>query len=110
VREHLVKPLAERESHSFSRVRPPPHERRVRALQTSAVRDAKGRTFLPFAIDVRFGGGEWREGDIVGCAYVGSGELYVKRGDDYRPATFLLGKASDPVVGVCEAAPGGTKS
>jgi hypothetical protein len=99
-----VKPLADLESHRFSRARPPPRERRVRAVQTTATLDKSGRPFVPFAIDVRFGS-EWHENDIVGCAYTGSGNLFVKRGDTYRPASFLLGKNDAPVSDVCVAAP-----
>jgi hypothetical protein len=100
VEQGLLKPLAEIENHRFSRARPAPTERRVRVLQSKATPDQAGRAFVPFAVDVRFGG-EWREGDIVGCAYLASGELFVKRGDAYRPAAFLLGKVLDPVPGVC---------
>ena len=53
---------------------------------------------------IRFGG-EWHQDDIVGCAYPGTGDLYVKRGDEYRPAAFLLGKNVESVAGVCESAP-----
>ncbi len=105
VQDGLLKPLASLEVRRFSRARPPPHERRVRVTQTSAAKDGKGRAFVPFAIDVRWGADEWHEDDIVGCAYVGNGKLYVKRGDEYRPAAFLLGKNEEPVTGVCEAAP-----
>jgi hypothetical protein len=101
----IVQPLAERAASSFSRARPPPLERRVRALRAIAINDRSGRPFVPFAIDSRFVGGQWQMNDIVGCAYVGRGELFVKRGDGYRPATFLFGKNSDPVPGACEAAP-----
>ena len=102
--EVIVRPLASLQVHSFSRVRQPPVERRVRVLQTSATLDRNGHAFAPFAIDVRFGS-DWHENDIVGCAYTGSGELYVKRGDTYRPASYLLGKYDAAVPGVCEAAP-----
>ncbi len=102
VEDGLVTPLTVLESHRFSRSRPPPRERRVRVLQTTATPDKSGRAFVSFAVDVHFGS-EWIENDIVGCAYTGSGNLYVKKGDAYRPASFLLGKASDPVAGVCEA-------
>jgi hypothetical protein len=88
----------------FSRARLPPRERRVRVTQVTPAVDAAGRPFMAFAIDVRFGGDEWRENDIVGCAYTKSGELFVKRGDDFRPAAILLGKPADPVAGVCKAA------
>jgi hypothetical protein len=100
----LVKPLAERESNRFSRARPAPHERRVRITSSTLANDKSGRPFLPFAIDVRFGS-DWRENDIVGCVYAPAGDIFVKRGDSYRPAAFLLGENVDPVAGVCEAAP-----
>jgi hypothetical protein len=103
VEEGLVKPLAGVEANRFSRARPAPRERRVRVVGTTATLDKAGRSFMPFAIDVRFGQ-EWHENDIVGCVYAGSGDLFVKRGDAYRPAAFLLGKNLDPVAGVCEAA------
>lgn len=99
-----MKPLAEREESRFSRSRPSPRERRVRILQTAASRDKEGNAFVAFAVDVRFGG-EWHADDITGCVYAGSGSIFVKRGDAYRPAAFLFGKNVDPVPGVCEAAP-----
>jgi hypothetical protein len=76
----------------------------VRVIQSIVTLDKSGRAFVPFAIDVRFGS-EWRSNDVVGCVYRGSGELFVKRGNAYRPAAFLLGKNVEPVAGVCEAAP-----
>jgi hypothetical protein len=81
-----------------------PRERRVRLTQATTSVDKRGRAFVPFAVDVRFGD-EWRQNDIVGCVYRGAGELFVKRGDAYRPAAFLFGKNAEPVAGVCEAAP-----
>jgi hypothetical protein len=106
VGDGLVKPLAKHEESGsrFSRSRPPPRERRVRALQTTASVDKRDRSFVPFAIDVRFGSGEWREGDILGCVYRSSGEIFVKVGEEYRPAAFLLGKDVGPVAGACDAA------
>jgi len=104
VEQGLVKPLAQTESSRFSRGRPPPRERRVRVTQSTGTPDKSGRPFLAFAIDVRFGSA-WHENDIVGCAYPGSGDLFVKKGDSYRPSAFLLGKNLEPVAGVCEAAP-----
>jgi hypothetical protein len=100
----LVKPLAALEGRSFSRSRPPPRERRVRVTHATTTLDKSGRAFLPFAVDVRFGS-EWHENDIVGCAYTETGALFVKTGEEYRPAAFLLGKNEDPVAGVCEAGP-----
>jgi hypothetical protein len=100
----LVKPLAERENNRFSRARPAPRERRVRVTASTPSNDKSGRSFLPFAIDVRFGA-DWRENDIVGCLYTSKGSIFVKRGDSYRPAAFLLGENVEPVPGVCEPAP-----
>jgi hypothetical protein len=82
-----------------------PRERRVRVIDTTATLDPAGRPFMPFAVDIRFGDEEWHENDIVGCAYTKTGALFVKKGDAYRPASFLLGKNADPVAGVCEPAP-----
>lgn len=103
VEEGLIKPLANAEGSRFSRARPAPRARRVRVLQSAVTLDSSGHPFAAFAIDVRFGS-EWRENDIVGCAYRDSGRLFVKRGDAYRPAAFLLGKNAAPIAGVCEAA------
>jgi hypothetical protein len=104
VDEGLLKPLAAMEGSRFSRSRPMPHERRVRVIQATTSLDKSGHAFVPFAIDVRFGS-EWHENDVVGCVYRGSGKLFVKRGEQYRPAAFLLGKNAEPVAGVCEVAP-----
>jgi hypothetical protein len=95
-----VKRLAQSQVRKFSRVTPPPTERRVRILQTSATLDKSGRAFLAFVVDIRFGP-EWRN-DIRGCVYKDSGDIYVKKGDAYRPAAFLFGKNVEPVAGVCE--------
>jgi hypothetical protein len=107
VREGLVAPLADYEASTsrFSRARLPPRERRVRITQVTPTVDAGGRPFMAFAIDARWGTGEWHENDIVGCAYTTSGDIFVKRGDDFRPAAILLGKPADPASGVCKAAP-----
>jgi len=67
--------------------------------------DKKGGAFVPFAIDVRFRDDEWHRDDVVGCVYQKSGAVYVKRGTEYRPAEFLLGKNVGAVPGVCETAP-----
>lgn len=98
--------MAEREGSrsKFSRARPIPREWRARVLQETASVDKSGRAFVSFALDSRFGS-EWHEGDYVGCVYRGSGNIFIKSGDQYRPAAFLLGKDLAPVAGVCEAAP-----
>lgn len=103
VEEGLLKPLAQREgSGRFSRERPAPRERRVRLTQDRLSADKQGRAFVGFAVDVRFGNA-WSENDLVGCVYRKSGELYVKRGDAYRPAAFLLGKNVAAAAGACVA-------
>jgi len=76
----------------------------VRITSSTLNSDKSGRAFLPFAIDVRFGS-DWSENDIVGCVYTPKGDIFVKRGDSYRPSAFLLGENVAPVAGVCEAAP-----
>lgn len=101
VERQLVKPLAEQRS-SFSRRRPPPRESRVRVLQEAAATDSQNRAFLPFAVDIRYGD-EWRE-DITGCVYREGSKIFVKRGNEYRPAAYLLGENVEPVAGVCEPA------
>lgn len=104
VEGELLKPLAsfESERSKFSRARMPPRERRVRVTQTTTTLDKDGRAYVPFAVDVRFGEKEWQENDIVGCVYLNAG-IFVKRGEQYRPAAFLLGKNVDPAPGVCVA-------
>lgn len=106
VREGLLAPLAEQEANTsrFSRARMPPRERRLRVTQVTPAVDAAGRPFMTFAIDVRWGD-DWRDNDIVGCAYLKSGDLFVKRGEEFRSAAILLGKPADPAPGVCKAAP-----
>ena len=104
VDEGLVKPLAAREkSGFFSRERPPPHQSRVRTPDPEQT-DPSKRVFASFAIDVRFGNDAWRE-DVVGCVYKDTGKIFVKLGDEYRPAAILLGKNVDAVSGVCVAVP-----
>ena len=107
VEDGLLKPLAAQEASTsrFSRARLPPHERRVRALASTASSDKAGRPFVAFAVDVRFGSAEWHENDIVGCAYLQSGDVFVKRDDGYRPAAFLLGKDVPVTPNACVAAP-----
>ena len=98
----IIEPLARREDNVFSRMRPPPRERRIRVPVASTSADKDGKAFVAFAIDVRFGG-EWTENDLVGCVYRKTGELFVKSGDTFRPAAFLLGKKVDAVAGACVA-------
>lgn len=105
----LVTPLSARERPSrFSRARPPPQQRRVQVSET-LLRDKQGREFVPFQIDEQMAH-EWRDRNIVGCVYRATGNLFVKRGEAYVPAAYLLGKKLGPVPGACEAAPANAKS
>lgn len=103
----LVQPLTKQENAGsrFSRSRQPPRERRVSVTQTSTSQDKRGQAFVPFSVAVRFASGDWIENDIVGCAYRGSGQLFVKSGNEYYPAALLLGKDVEAVPGACEVAP-----
>jgi len=103
VEKGLLKPLADQDKNysMFSRMRPPPRERRVRVTQSTPTVDQAGRAFMTFAVDARWGTEAWHENDITGCAYVSSGDLYVKIGDEFRGAAYLVGKKADPVAGVC---------
>lgn len=97
---NLVGPLAEKENarSKFSRARMPAAERRVRIIDQVAQKDSQGATFVRFAIDERRGYFEdendsgWSLASITGCAYVDKGEVFVQKGEQFRPAAFLLGK------------------
>lgn len=83
-----------------------PRERRVRVTEANPSNDKNGDAFMTFAVDLRFQGStEWSANDIVGCTYVKTGAIFVKRNDEYRPAEYLLGKDVAAVPGVCAAAP-----
>lgn len=102
VRAGLLEPLAERgDGPRFSRAAPIPRERRLRVVSNTLSKDKKGGSFASYEVDVRYGK-EWRL-DIVGCVYKETGQIFVKRGDEYRPAEFLLGADVRPVSGVCVA-------
>ncbi len=104
VQDGLLTPLAKKESErsKFSRVRQVTRERRLVILQKELSRDEKGRAFVVFRADARFGD-EWQS-DIRGCVYRGSGQIFVQRGSEYRPSEFLLGKNVKAVSGVCTEA------
>lgn len=80
-----------------------PSERRVRVLEAAAQKDARGRAFRTFAVDARRYDAKWREDTIVGCLYAHDGSMFVKIGDEYRSASFLLGKKAKkkPPQSVC---------
>ena len=75
----------------------------MRVTQAAPSVDSSGRAYMAFAVDVRRGT-EWQENDLVGCAYTQTGALFVKRGDEYRPAEMLLGKDVAVAPNVCTPA------
>jgi len=105
VQRVLVKPLAAKEDDQsrFSRARLPAQERRVR-VDGELHKDASGKEYLTFAVDARHGllpadsQEGWRRDAIVGCVYVDGGDVFVKSGDKFRPAAFLLGKNVKPAA------------
>ena len=104
----LIKPLAARERNRgrFTRASLPPQARRVRLLDEKPHTDANGDRFFAFAIDARqsdfLGEDEdkvpWRLAAVTGCIYVERGDIFVKSGDAYRPAAYLLGKNLKPAA------------
>jgi len=96
VQKELVSPLVAKEGSQskFSRARLPPRERQVRVIDRELLRDSRGRTFVRFVIDERRGlvDDAWNASTITGCAYLSRSEIFVQKGDQYRPADFLLGK------------------
>lgn len=105
VQRVLIKPLAAKEDDQsrFSRARLPAQQRRVR-LDGELHKDAGGNSFVTFAVDARHGvvaandESSWRRDAITGCVYVDRGEVFVKSGDRFRPAAFLLGKNLKPAA------------
>ncbi len=97
VKSGLLEPMQKRHAR-FSRSRPIPREQRVR-VETPA-KDERGRQFMSWAVDVRFGD-EWRESQTVGCVYRATGDIFVLVGEEYYPAKYLLGEEAKPVTGVC---------
>jgi hypothetical protein len=112
VDRELVKPLAQKERHHsrFSRVYIPPQVRRIRLPDAVAKSDAKGKTFVTFAIDARHrwtngDDADWRKDTMTGCVYPERGEVFVNTAGKLYPAALLLGKKSDPAPdGTCKAA------
>jgi hypothetical protein len=113
VRRDLVQPLAAKEGtrSKFSRASLPPQERRVRILDDQPGKDAEGIAFVRFAVDARHGfaaaddESQWRLAAIVGCVYLDRNQVFVKRGNEYRPAAFLLGKNVKAAAGTtCQPA------
>lgn len=79
----------------------PPSERRVRILDKNPQRDSVGEPFVRFAVDSRDGWDDsndahWNHAVITGCAYPERGQVFVKRGTAFHPATAALGKKTKP--------------
>lgn len=105
VDKQLIAPMKKAESKRkvFSRAAPPARARRVR-VETEALTDARGKAFVRFAVDVRHAfseDNEWSENHLVGCAYPGEGEVFVRSGQAYVPARGMLGKEAKRRKDVC---------
>lgn len=90
------------ERSKFSRGAQPPRERRARIVSSEPSRDAKGRGFLLYEVDARYGD-TW-ETQLRGCVYEKSGNIFVVVGAEHRPVAFLFGEDVAAVPGVCESA------
>jgi hypothetical protein len=92
----LIGPLAEKEGgrSKFSRASIPGTQRRVRVVDAAIHMDALGHAFLRFAVDETRGFAEmgWTNNTITGCVYVFTNDIFVKKGEEIRPAALLLGK------------------
>ena len=102
VSRELTQPLAAKESQRsrFSRAAAPQRQLRARILDEQPSKDAAGSAFVRFEVDARYGfrapgdddGSGWRLATFVGCVYPDRSQVFVKKGGEYRPAAFLLGK------------------
>lgn len=74
----------------------------MRLLDDKPQQDSAGEAFYAFAIDARHGWGDddgeasWSKNAITGCVYPGRGEVFIKRGHAYHPATAAIGKKTKP--------------
>lgn len=108
VRDQLLKPLERVQSKRsrFSRVAPMQVVRRLRVLDAVAYTDVRGKTFVRFAIDTRNARDEqdsWDNDAMVGCTYPNEHKVFVQSGDDFLPATSVLGGDDDPQADMCRA-------
>jgi hypothetical protein len=79
----------------------------VRVLDTVAMRDANGKQFVRFAVDIKHRyseDGEWAEGAFLGCVYVDDKKVFVEQGADFVPASDVLSGDGEPQDDVCIAA------
>jgi hypothetical protein len=110
VEKELVRPLSKAEARRsrFSRAAPVALERRVRILDSVALLDVRGKSFVRFAIDVRRPWDEpdaWERDALLGCAYTAEAKVFVRRGEAYLPARSALGAQEKALPDVCRAAP-----
>jgi hypothetical protein len=109
VKQRLLQPLTKAESKRkrFSRAAPVAKQRRVRVLDLAAQTDVRGKQFVRFAVDQRYGWDEdeeWELDAFVGCAYPDQKQVFLRRGDDYVPARSALGGDDEAQPDVCRAA------
>jgi hypothetical protein len=105
VKTALLKPLAQRESERsrFSRVAMPPAARHVRVLGGGPEKDPRGRTFVRFAVDQKWGT-RWVRNAMVGCAYPDEGAVFIQRGESVQSAAQYLGQDGPATTTECTAA------
>jgi len=114
VQTKLLEPLQKKEASRsrFSRAVSPPRARRIRIIDKPVQVDAKGHSFVPFAIDESRSFAVAKEGDeaawlkdtITGCVYPETGDVIVRRGEVYYAASVLLGvQTSMAPAEVCRA-------
>jgi hypothetical protein len=69
----------------------PATARRVRMLTMQ--RDGRGRRFMTFAVDRRYGFRHtWQRNSLSGCVYAGNKTIYIKRGSRHYDYRVLFGK------------------
>jgi hypothetical protein len=105
----LVAPLKKAESRrsKFSREAPVAVQRRIRMLDAELLTDVQGKRFVRFAIDVRRPHDEdeqWHPYVVLGCAYPEDKQVFVRSGEEFVPASSLLGKDVEPSQSACRAA------
>ena len=103
VKHRLLSPLAQQESKRspFSRAEPAPAERRISVLATTFSKDRKGREFIPYQVEARYGQ-DWYP-NFKGCVVRGTGDVFVEMGEEHRPAAYILGKDVEAAPDVCQA-------
>jgi hypothetical protein len=110
VEKQLLMPLEKAQSRRrrFSRAAPVAVQRRVRVLDSVAKTDVRGKGFVRFAVDQRYGRNEnatWEQDALLGCAYLEESKVFVQRGDDFLPASSMLGGDEKARTDVCRTAP-----